>query len=195
MTSPLPYPQLGVPFRPIPKGLSPPAQGCKARATLGVAKKKVPTPTGLCPACRDQVATPLGLRAVPARFPRVARASQPWALGQNPVGIQSLGNGKLWVRQRTAYRYSTIATPRTDATPFPSSSAPSPPWAPPIAPHQTSGRKLESNAATPTARKIVTIVHHPNPRFRFIPHTADSHHPVWPDILGTFSLDAPQDAF
>src|SRR5205814_119150 len=27
------------------------------------------------------------------RFPRVARASQPWALGRNPVGIPGLGSG------------------------------------------------------------------------------------------------------
>src|SRR5436309_1390396 len=32
---------------PIPKGLRPKAQGCEARATLGVRRKKTTTPTGL----------------------------------------------------------------------------------------------------------------------------------------------------
>ena len=41
---------------------------------------------------------------------------------------------------------------------------------------------------TPTARKTVTIVHHPGQRFWVIPHTPDPHHPVWPDVLGSFTL-------
>jgi hypothetical protein len=34
------------------------------------------------------VATPLGLEMFDGLFPKVARASQPWALGRNPVGIR-----------------------------------------------------------------------------------------------------------
>lgn len=41
---------------------------------------------------------------------------------------------------------------------------------------------------TPTARNTVTIVHHPGQRFGVIPHTPDPHHPVWPNVLGSFSL-------
>src|ERR1051325_10819631 len=48
VTCPLYYPQVGVPTPPIPKGLRPPAQGCEARATLGMCEKRPPTPTGLC---------------------------------------------------------------------------------------------------------------------------------------------------
>lgn len=41
---------------------------------------------------------------------------------------------------------------------------------------------------TPTARKTVTIVHHPDQRFWVIPHTPDPLHPVWPDVLASFTL-------
>ena len=41
---------------------------------------------------------------------------------------------------------------------------------------------------TPTPRKSVTIVHHPGQRFWVIPHPPDPHHPVWPEVLGCFSL-------
>ena len=37
-------------------------------------------------------ATPLGLWSFSNRFPRVARASQPWALRRNPFGIQPAGS-------------------------------------------------------------------------------------------------------
>ncbi len=103
-TSPLHYPQLGVEFRPIPKGLCPAAQGCEARATLGVVEKQVSTPTELSRLRRIEDATPLGLRRIPLRFPKVARASQPWATGRTPVGIQSPGARKMWVMQRTSPR-------------------------------------------------------------------------------------------
>ena|ERR1043165_9148936 len=35
-----------------------------------------------------EAATPSGLRGISARLPRVARSSQPWAEGRNPVGIE-----------------------------------------------------------------------------------------------------------
>jgi len=41
---------------------------------------------------------------------------------------------------------------------------------------------------TPTARKSVTIVHHPNQCFWVIPEPPNPLHPVWPDVLGCFSL-------
>jgi hypothetical protein len=34
--------------------------------------------------------SPLGLKSFLRLIPRVARASQPWAIGWNPVGIRSL---------------------------------------------------------------------------------------------------------
>ena len=86
---PLHYPQFCAEFRPIPKGLRPPAQGCRVReATLGAVTQSVPTPTGLRPA-HDDDATPLGLRPSPRGFPRVARRSQPWALSRNPFVIRN----------------------------------------------------------------------------------------------------------
>lgn len=49
---------------------------------------------------------------------------------------------------------------------------------------------------TPAARKNIPIVHHPGQRFWGIPHTPDSHHPVWPDVLASFSLRSnPKPAF
>jgi hypothetical protein len=41
---------------------------------------------------------------------------------------------------------------------------------------------------TPTAKKNVTVVHHPGQRFWVIPHLPDPHKPVWPTVLGSFSL-------
>jgi putative transposase len=46
---------------PIPTGLSPPAQGCEERATLGIHSEEPPTPKGLCPSCS---AMPQSLSAV-----------------------------------------------------------------------------------------------------------------------------------
>ena len=39
-------------------------------------------------ATNEFAATPLGLTMFDGRLPKVARASQPWALGRNPVGIR-----------------------------------------------------------------------------------------------------------
>lgn len=41
---------------------------------------------------------------------------------------------------------------------------------------------------SPTARKVVTIVHHPGQRFWVIPHRPDPHHPIWPQILAAHTL-------
>jgi hypothetical protein len=69
---------------PIPKGLRLKAQGCEARATLGKRRKKQPQR-----GCdqRPKAETPLGFCLFDP-LPQVARASQPWALLRNPVGIQ-----------------------------------------------------------------------------------------------------------
>lgn len=40
----------------------------------------------------------------------------------------------------------------------------------------------------PTKCKSVTIVHHPRSRFWVIPHPPLSAHPVWPEILASYSL-------
>ena len=76
--------------RSIPKGLRNKAQGCEGRATLGNREQGATTLKGLRPVnahdAPEPGATPLGLRSF-AFVPRVSRASQPWALGRNPVGI------------------------------------------------------------------------------------------------------------
>jgi hypothetical protein len=41
---------------------------------------------------------------------------------------------------------------------------------------------------SPTARKSVTLLHHPDQRFWVIPHLPDPHQPIWPDGLGCFAL-------
>src|SRR5688500_15363023 len=77
----------------IPTGLCPPAQGCEARATLGVVTQNGSTPKGLRQLSWTKTvfgskdATPLGLKDLFVTVPRVARASQPWAECRNPFGI------------------------------------------------------------------------------------------------------------
>lgn len=41
---------------------------------------------------------------------------------------------------------------------------------------------------SPTARKIVTIVHHPCQRFWVIPHLPNPNNPVWPNVLASYTL-------
>ncbi len=77
--------------RPIPKGLRPSAQGWRVSAYLGSSSNKPSTATRLrqffagrsCDVSHNPVGVVISFR----RFPRVARTSQPWALGQNPVRI------------------------------------------------------------------------------------------------------------
>src|SRR5690242_19841019 len=76
----------------IPKGLSPPAQGCEERATLGVECRGRSNPERVAapafrPSERKAATTLSGLTRNSGPFPRVARPSQPWALGRNPFGI------------------------------------------------------------------------------------------------------------
>jgi len=84
----------------IPTGLCRPAQGCEERAVREanhrgccsvfpwVAVRKVSNPNGVASGFHRLAATPLGLFSRLPRCPRVARSSQPWALGRNPLGIQ-----------------------------------------------------------------------------------------------------------
>jgi len=81
------YPQLGVQFRIIPKGLRPPARGCEARATLGKWVRQWPTPTGLWPGTERGSHNPGGVDRQFRSSPRVARRS----LGFDPVGIRRAG--------------------------------------------------------------------------------------------------------
>ena len=85
------YPQLGVQFRIIPKGLRPPAQGCEARATLGKCVRQWPTPTGLWPRTEHGSHNPGWVDRQFRSSPRVARRSQPLALCRNPFGIRPAG--------------------------------------------------------------------------------------------------------
>src|SRR5213593_551207 len=71
----------------IPRGFQPRAQGCEARVTLGGVSKDFSQPQRGCgPAARDGQ-NPVGVVVYSRRFPRVARALQPWAGGHNPFGI------------------------------------------------------------------------------------------------------------
>jgi len=104
----------------IPKGLRPPAQGCRVReATLGKSGKMSSTPTGLRRASRFGSQPRWGCFHS-NRIPRVARSSQPWALSRNPVGIQScgaadVGNDKsllpLWRRAACCPWRGVLANP------------------------------------------------------------------------------------
>ena len=72
---------------PIPTGLRPKAQGCEERATLGDVFDNSPQPQRGCVIpSRAHRHNPVGVDDFSGRFPRVARASQPWADGRSPVG-------------------------------------------------------------------------------------------------------------
>ena len=76
----------------IPKGLSPSAQGCEERTTLGVksGRRANPERVAASPFRRsgwNRATTLSTLARGSGLFPRVARSSQPWALGRNPFGI------------------------------------------------------------------------------------------------------------
>ena len=69
-----------------------------------------PTPTGLHPTAHRNDATPLGLKMILLHLPRVARASQPWADGLNPVGIPTdLRSARSWPGSKP----SKPSSPRT----------------------------------------------------------------------------------
>ena len=74
------------PSSSAPTGLCPPAQGCRAAATLGDEKSDFQQPQRGCGAGRDNATTPLGLLESACSLPRVGAARQPWAEGQIPFG-------------------------------------------------------------------------------------------------------------
>ena len=71
-----------------PKGIVSSSPGLPSpRGYPGLASVRFSTPPGLCP--RSAIAPqPRWGWPTPPAFPRVARGSQPWALGRNPFGIQ-----------------------------------------------------------------------------------------------------------
>ena len=72
-----------------PKGITPQSPGLRACELPWVERTRPSQPQRGCgcPGAPED-ATPLGLMAIFRRFPRVARASQPWALRRNPGGIR-----------------------------------------------------------------------------------------------------------
>ena len=75
---------------PIPTGLRPKAQGCRVReATLGNTPHYFPQPQRGCINRSHAVGcNPFRVVGFSTRFPRVARASQPWAERHNPFGVK-----------------------------------------------------------------------------------------------------------
>ena len=81
------------PFRKSQRDSVTQPSGCRVgEATLGLVGHGLPTPTGLQHGRVMVDATPLGLKRFSVSFPRVARASQPWAKRRNPVGIREAGH-------------------------------------------------------------------------------------------------------
>ena len=75
-----------------PKGIESSSPGLRGTSYPGAGPEGFSTPTGLRPLCQDSPQPRWGCGAA-ARFPKVARSSQPWALSRNPVGIQQ-GNSR-----------------------------------------------------------------------------------------------------
>src|SRR5437762_14244698 len=80
---------------PIPKGLSPPGQGCEERATLGNPERSLLNPNGVVAQIAVVGHNPVGVGTFARCGPRVARSSQPWALSQNPFGIRTHGSAGI----------------------------------------------------------------------------------------------------
>ena len=80
---------MSAPF-PIPTELHHSAQGCRVReATLGNVVSYFPQPQRGCinRECADGC-NPFRVVEFPGRFPRVVRASQPWAERRSPFGAK-----------------------------------------------------------------------------------------------------------
>ena len=74
--------------RPNPNGIPSSSPGLRAARYPGSRFRDGHNPNGVASCVpRPSAATPLGLMGILHRVPRVARASQPWALRRNPVGI------------------------------------------------------------------------------------------------------------
>ena len=70
-------------------------------AALGKRPETMNNPNGVVAlsATGTEAATPLGLKILTDAVPKVARASQPWALGRNPFGIDPqpwVGGKRNW---------------------------------------------------------------------------------------------------
>ena len=76
-----------------PKGIVSSSPGLRGTSYPGAGAEGYSTPTGLRPSCPDAPQPRWGC-GLEARFPKVARASQPWALCRNPVGIQHWNSRK-----------------------------------------------------------------------------------------------------
>jgi hypothetical protein len=66
-------------------------QGCALRLPRGQRPQNALNPNGVAARAFSPDATPLGFKQLLVRFPRVTRASQPWALRRNPFGIRPFG--------------------------------------------------------------------------------------------------------
>ena len=75
------------------------------RATLGTFANQSPTPTGLCLSDPRRGHNPVGVVTIWAGQPRVARPSQPWASGRNPVGIQRRTRVSWWSIRQVRCRF------------------------------------------------------------------------------------------
>ena len=71
-----------------PNGIASSSPGLRGTSYPRWPKGELPTPTGLRPAAITTRPQPRWGCWLLNGFPRVARSSQPWALGRNPVGIQ-----------------------------------------------------------------------------------------------------------
>ena len=87
-----------------PKGIPSQSPGLRAASYPGETVPMRPQPQRGCDhRVVPQATTPLGLRPFRPPLPRVARASQPWALGHNPFGIgDAIGRGRR-TRARTTF--------------------------------------------------------------------------------------------
>ena len=85
----MPYAPMA-PGSPTPKALRHAAQGCEARATLGLrAESGQPQRGCVTPRADDDGRNPVGVDGMGGTIPRVApQTAQPWAVRRNPLGIQ-----------------------------------------------------------------------------------------------------------
>ena len=92
-------------FIPVsnPNGIVSFSPGLRETSYPGSPSKIFSTPTGLCHAIQRWLQPRWGC-GFNARFPRVAPASQPWAEGRNPFGIQLRRSRNNAETQRTRRR-------------------------------------------------------------------------------------------
>ena len=71
-----------------PNGILSQSPGLRAASYPGSGPVRRLNPNGVAASFPQWAATPLGLKFSSSQFPKVARASQPWAGGHNPFGIR-----------------------------------------------------------------------------------------------------------